>query len=68
MSLPARTQYTAALDTRCTAALTLCQRTSTTLLTDSAYPLHHSPHTSDDQAAYTAWPSNHAAQQDMHSA
>ena len=31
MSLPARTQYTAALDTRCTAALTLCQRTSTTV-------------------------------------
>ena len=31
LSLPARTQYTAALDTRCTAALMLCQRTSTTL-------------------------------------
>jgi len=37
-------------------------------LTDSAYPLHHSPPTSGDQAAYTVWRSNHAAQQDMHSA
>jgi len=37
-------------------------------LTDSAYPLHHSPHTICDQVTYTAWPSNHEAHQDMHSA
>ena len=28
----------------------------------------HRPHASGDQAAYSAWPSNHAVQQDMHSA
>jgi len=37
-------------------------------LTDSAYPLHHSPHTICDQVTYTAWQSNHEAHQDMHSA
>jgi len=29
---------------------------------------NHRPHASGDQAAYSAWPSNHAVQQDMHSA
>ena len=65
MALPAHTHYTAAppVDIHCTAALTLCQRTSTTPPHG-----HHNPHTICDQVTYTAWQSNHETHKDMHSA
>jgi len=57
---------------RCTAALALSlparTRWTNTLPHRQCVHANHRPHASGDQAAYSAWPSNHAVQQDMHSA
>ena len=63
-TLPAHIHCTATL------ALSLPARTRWTNTPPHRQCVHANqrPHASGDQAAYSAWPSNHAVQQDMHSA